>query len=267
MSEKYAIVTGASRGLGAALVQSLLDDHTRVIAVSRGTNQALVARAAQKKQHLTWIQGDLSDIAGVDRLWGQIRSGVDVDAATEILLISNAVTLQPVGLTGTTSADSQSDGELRSTIDLNVTAPIALTRRFVAHFGPLRALPGCTRRTIIHISSGASSRVMPGLATYSATKAAINMYVRAAAEECDILLQRGTIEPIRILAISPGVVDTEMQQTLRSTDATLLPGQPDYVQWQTEGRLKTPEEVAPRILELVYQELPESGEYRHYDQL
>lgn len=267
MSEKYAIVTGASRGLGAAMVRSLLQDATRVIAVSRSRNEELVKQAQERGQHLTWIQGDLSEITGIDRLWDRITSGIDAAVATEILLIGNAATLAPVGLTGAAPPDSDSAAVLRSAIDLNVTAPIALTQRFVARYGPQAALPKCTRRTIIHISSGASSRVMPGLATYSAGKAALNMYVSAVAEECRILHQRGELAPVRILAISPGVVDTQMQETLRSTDASLLPGQSDYIQWQTEGRLKTPDEVAPRILALVGEELPASGEYRHYSDL
>lgn len=267
MSGTYAIVTGASRGLGAAMVRSLLQDDTRVIAVARSRNKELLQQAKEQGQHLTWIQGDLSDVTGIDHLWDQITSGIDTAAAREILLIGNAATLAPVGLTGTTPPDTDSTAVLRSAIDLNVTAPIALTQRFVASYGRQSALPKCTRRTIIHISSGASSRVMPGLATYSAGKAALNMYVSAVAEECRILHQRGELAPVRILAISPGLLDTQMQETLRSTDASLLPGQPDYLQWQTEGRLKTPDEVALRILALVNEELPASGEYRHYDQL
>ncbi|MEX2444034.1 MAG: SDR family NAD(P)-dependent oxidoreductase [Alkalispirochaeta sp.] len=267
MNRKYAIVTGASRGLGAALVRSLLDDDTRVIAVSRTRNERLVKLAADRGQHLTWIPADLADIPTIGRVWDRIRSSIDSAAATEILLVGNAATPAPVGLTGATAPDDQSTAVLESAIDLNVTAPIALTQQFVAHFGPRAALPACTRRTIIHISSGASGRVMPGLATYSASKAGVNMFVRAAAEECEILHRRGAIEPVRILAISPGLVDTEMQETLRSTDAALLPGQEDYIQWRTEGRLKPPEEVVPRILALVHEDLPESGAYRHYDEL
>lgn len=267
MSRKYAIVTGASRGLGAALVQSLLEVDTRVIAVSRTRNDTLVNLAADRGRHLTWIPADLGDIPAIGGVWDRIVSSIDVEAATEILLVGNAATLAPVGLIGTAVPDDQSTALLKSAIDLNVTTPIALTQRFVACFGPRAALPACTRRTIILISSGASGRVMPGLATYSASKAGINMYVRAVAEECAILHRRGAIDPVRILAISPGLVDTEMQETLRSTDAALLPGQADYIQWRTEGRLKPPEEVAPTILSLVYKDLPESGAYRHYDEL
>jgi NAD(P)-dependent dehydrogenase (short-subunit alcohol dehydrogenase family) len=278
----YIIVTGASRGLGAALVAAGLDAGAAVIGVSRSGNEELLgpAAVAAAAGSLTWITADLSDPAaagsGYADLFARITDVVDVSAATSVTLINNAGTLDPVGLTGTDEFSPK--GVLRA-VTVNVTALIALTHHFIRRFGPLpgpsgpSALPGPpglpadVRRTVINISSGASGRVMPGLAVYSASKAAVNAFTTSSAAEVDILVSRGGFAPVQMYAVSPGIVDTDMQKTLRSGTPEKLPERDVYASWHTDGKLKTPAETARQILKLVNRTDLVSGQYIHTDEI
>jgi benzil reductase ((S)-benzoin forming) len=279
----YAVVTGASRGLGAEIVRSLLGEGALVLAVSRTTNAELEGWATQHGARLEWLTTDLSDPAtathAASRVIAAFIARVQQDA-TELLLVSNAATLEPVGLTGAVSVAEHLD----RAVALNLTVPIALTNEFIratdemiakargeaqreANGGMRAGATGAPTRTVIHISSGAAERVMPGLATYSATKAAINMFVAAAARECEIRTERDDAAPVRLIAVSPGLVDTEMQATLRGRSDSDLPGRDAYIGWQQDGRLRSPEAAAHLVLSVRTTDEIASGSYVHIDAL
>lgn len=264
----YLIVTGASRGLGAALVEEALQDGWQVIAVSRSRNSGIITTSEGSPGSLTWIVADLSDPQAVAdghaELTGKIDAAIDRSDTTSIALINNAATLEPVGLTGSASMDLSG---LSTAVSLNITGPIMLTNWFVQTFGPVSALPPEAFRTVINISSGASRRVMPGLATYSASKAAINAFTASAAAELTHLVESGEYAPVGICAVSPGLVDTGMQETLRSSDTDKLPGRDTYATWHEEGKLKSTGQTAHQILALIGRTDLQNGEFLHIDKI
>jgi benzil reductase ((S)-benzoin forming) len=251
---EYHIVTGASRGVGAALVEQLIGPEATVFAVSRTVSDELVELAADRGGSLRWFPMDLSDPEVVDVLMARIARMVTAEAASRITLIANAAQIEPIGLAGTLST-----ADIALAARLNLVTPIALTQQFVRLFGDT-PVP----KRVILISSGAARRVMPGLSVYSATKAGINAFVASAQAEVE---RPGGPEDLRIYAASPGLVDTGMQETLRETDETALPERENYRAWQEEGTLSTPAEAAGKIRTLFDRDDIQPGSFVHYRDL
>ncbi|MFP4377242.1 MAG: SDR family NAD(P)-dependent oxidoreductase [Spirochaetales bacterium] len=256
---KHVIVTGASRGLGRAIVELLLQPANTLFCVARSVEQELFSRAEEASSTLHWIEADLSVPQCIEPFMASIADQVVSSGSEGITLINNAGILSPMGLVG-----SGSSVEIDRAIRVNLTAPIVLTHAFVASF----ANADCPR-TVINISSGAGSRAMAGLSTYSTTKAGLNMFTKAAAVEQE---QRQTLsdnihESIRFFAVSPGTVDTSMQDQLRNADEHALPDRETYRAWKRDGSLIDPRSAAQKILSLIDRTDIQSGSYIHAKEL
>jgi NAD(P)-dependent dehydrogenase (short-subunit alcohol dehydrogenase family) len=196
------IVTGASKGLGAALVRALLRPGNSVFGVSRSLNEDLIAESNEAGVELHWVQADLTETLSIDAFMATIAERIEVEGAESITLVNNAATLAPIGPIGRTKADDVEQG-----VRVNLIAPMIVTQAFIRHFGDARV-----PRTVINVSSGAGVSPMPGLSTYSTTKAGLNMFTRAAAQEHG---SDAMGAEFRFYAVSPGTVDTGMQESLR----------------------------------------------------
>ena len=98
---QYHIVTGASRGVGAALVEQLIGPQATVFAVSRTVSDELVELAADRGGSLRWFPTDLSDPDTVDVLMARVARMVAEQPASRLTLTANAAQLEPIGLAGT----------------------------------------------------------------------------------------------------------------------------------------------------------------------
>ena len=265
----WTVVTGASRGLGAALVSESLAAGSNVFAVARSTNSELPATAEKTGNTLVWHRADLAEdpektaVEIVVAVAAAIRA--DGTPATAVTLFNNAATLDPVGLVGTGGPGRTS---FALAVTLNVTAPLELTDRFISTFAVPEAVQNNlvapdARLTVAQITSGAAQRVMPGLAVYSATKAALNVFTAVAAADIEIQTRRSSITPVTVVAISPGLVDSTMQEQLRDSDKSQLPGRSDYQKWQKEGRLRSPTVTARAILSRLQEADFTPGEFVH----
>jgi benzil reductase ((S)-benzoin forming) len=246
---EYVIITGASRGLGASLARTLLDTGRSVFCIARSVNAELIAESEAKGTELHWIQADLQATDGIAPFMQDIARSMDTDGADLICLINNAAVLGPVGPVGSIPGKSAGD-ELRHAAAVNLVAPMTLTHLFVSLFS---GAPG--RKVIINVSSGAALQPMPGLSTYSATKAALNMFTAAAAT--DLPPESG----FEFYAVSPGTVDTEMQGELRAAGPDRLREHATYARWKDEGQLVPPETAARRVLSLLDRSDIASGSY------
>lgn len=222
-----AIITGHSRGLGAALARTLLERGITVLAIARSPNTALTAAFPQSLQEALI---DLADPPALrDWLDSGSLAGFVADADTT-LLINNAGMLQPVGLLGTLDPVS-----LTRAIQLNIGAPLLLSNAFVA------ATRHCADRRIVHVSSGAARTPYAGWGSYCASKAALDHYARATALE--------HISGLRIASIAPGVVDTAMQAEIRASSAGQFPQKERFENLKTSGQLSTPACAARRLVD------------------
>ncbi|MFW5744848.1 MAG: SDR family NAD(P)-dependent oxidoreductase [Spirochaetota bacterium] len=251
---RHVIITGASSGLGAALARTLLSPHTSLFCVSRSLNEELINESSVAGVPLHWIQADLAETLSIEAFMGSIADRIGVNEPETVALINNAAVLTPLGEIGTGAAD-----ELQRAVHVNLIAPVILTHSFVRHFGSYRC-----RRTVINVSSGAGTSPMPGLSTYSTTKAALNMFTRAAAAE------HGTDDPrapFRFYAVSPGTVDTGMQEALRAAGPSVVPNHGIYVGWKESGALVQPAAAARAVASLIDRDDVPNGAYVHRSEL
>ena len=229
-----AIVTGHTRGLGAALAQSLLQRDIEVLGLGRGTHAELASRHPER---FTQAVVDLADPAALER-W---LTGDTLDAfalgAQCVLLFNNAGTVEPIAPLG-----AQDPLAIARAVTLNVAAPLMLANALAA----TPALDANASRRIVHISSGAARNAYPGWSVYCATKAALDHHARAIALDAPA--------GVRICSIAPGVIDTGMQETIRATSVDQFPMRDRFEQLKQNGLLSTPEAAAQQLIDYALSE-------------
>ncbi|MCM5570103.1 SDR family oxidoreductase [Burkholderiaceae bacterium FT117] len=221
-----AIVTGHSRGLGAAIASKLLGRGIAVLGLARARNDNL---AGHHPELLEQVEIDLADAAALAQ-WidGGALDAWLADAGTA-LLVNNAGTVQPIG-----PLPSQGAAAVSKAVALNVAAPLMLSAAFVA-----RCRPGTDCR-VLNVSSGAGRHVYPGWSVYCATKAALDHHARA------VVLDK--TPGLRICSLAPGVIDTDMQAEIRSTDLERFPVRERFEAMKRDGVLVSADECAGRIV-------------------
>jgi 3-oxoacyl-[acyl-carrier protein] reductase len=210
-----ALVTGASRGIGAAIAHALAGDGWPVgvnYRVDRDRAEAVVQEIERGGGRAVAVAGDVSDPAVPDELFKALEEQFE---APVLVLVNNA------GITRDDLTPSLGDDEWAAVLDTNLTAAFRLTRRALRPM--LRARSG----RIVNISSVVGLRANPGQANYAAAKAGLIALTKTAAVE---VARRG----ITVNAVAPGWIDTELMNGV-STD--LLDAVP-------AKRAGTPAEVA-----------------------
>ena len=240
------IVTGASRGIGAAVARWL---------GSKGANVAIVARSENALQNIALEIRELGGTALV------IAADVaDSTACRSIVeqtldrfqglngLVNNAGILKPMETVAHARAE-----DWRYNIAVNLLGPTYLS---------MAALPTLRRSCgrIINISSGAAHHVIAAASAYCAAKAGLNQFTRVfAAEE----------KALTIIAVRPGVVDTQMQKLLRELGPEKMPPEQAeyYLNLKATGRLE-PAAVPARSVAWMVLHAPRewSGAFMSYDE-
>ena len=242
MTEQVYIVTGASRGLGAAIVEQLLAPGSVVLCIARRNNAELAQRATSRGARVEQWDVDLVEplpVAGRLQAWLEGLTPTAIGAAT---LINNAAQLTRVG-----PVDACDDAELSTSLRVSLEAPILLTAAF------LRATRDWTApRKVLNISSGLGRRAMAGTAPYCAAKAGMDHYSRAVA-----LDEATRPHGARIVSLAPGVIDTDMQVQLRGADPRGFPDQSTFVGLKAAGQLTSAGDAAARVL--AYLDRPDFG--------
>jgi len=224
-----AIVTGHSRGLGAALAAELLERKIPVLGISRGANAEL---AGSYRALLTELRFDLSDTAGLARWLDGPTLANFLRGVERPMLVNNAGLLEPIG-----PMEAQRPADVGQTVAVNVGAALMMSVAFT------RATNGAADRRILQISSGAGRKAYAGWSVYCATKAALDHHTRCVA------LDR--TPGLRVSAIAPGVIDTEMQALIRGSTDEDFPDRPRFVAMHQEGKLRSARQVARAVVELL----------------
>jgi NAD(P)-dependent dehydrogenase (short-subunit alcohol dehydrogenase family) len=233
---KLAVVTGWSRGLGAALCARLTEAGFHVIDFSRSAPHPFSTRV------------DLASPSDARERVQQAISSITAEQCQEVLCFNNAGTLLPIGPTWTKDTSGIIDN-----IHTNFTSAILVLTEVIQHF---RSVPG--RKIIVNISSGAALKGYAGWSLYCASKAGMEGYIRALAVEES--LQPHPFTPI---SVDPGVMDTAMQVSIREASPHDFPEVARFIKRKNDGGLAPADEVAKAILKLVLGEKLESG--RRYE--
>lgn len=213
------IVTGASRGLGAALADELGRAGARLVLVSRDPEalDAVVGRIRDRGGEAHGVVADVSAPDSASRIAG--TSGALVGPAE--VIIHNAGTLGPVPLAPL--ADT-SDGDFEQALATNLLGPFRLTRALVGSM----ALRG--RGTVLMVSSDAASTAYPGWGAYGVSKAALEHLGRIWDSEL-------SASGVRFLTVDPGEMDTRMHR--------------EAVPEADPSTLARPEEAAAKVVDLL----------------
>ena len=222
MSE-VAIVTGASRGIGAATARLLAERGCRVCVNYRTEPEAAERLCAQIEAgggRAIAVAADVSDAGQVERLF----AAVDRELGPLTALVNNAATIGP-----TTRVADLELADLQRVLAVNVVGVVLCTQH------ALRRMAG-RGGAIVNVSSGAAYIGGPGASVhYAASKGAVNSFTIGVAQEA-------MADGVRVNAVSPGLTDTPMgRRTDMALAAAAIPA----------GRVAEPEEVAEAIVWLL----------------
>lgn len=194
LTDQTVLITGASRGIGAAAAHAFAD---------QGANVVLCARSTDAIQDIAQQIGDKAlalpcDVADPQAMTEVVARTIAHFGSLDVL-IGNAGMIEPISFLAETAPDAFSQA-----IDVNLKG---------VFYGMRAALPHMIARgkgTIITVSSGAAHGPMEGWPTYCASKAGAYMLTRAADLE-------NRDKGVRVLGLSPGTVATQMQREIKSS--------------------------------------------------
>lgn len=223
---KIAVITGASRGLGAGLAERFLARGVKVAACARQRPQ-LSGDASQ----LLSLSADVTDADAMD---GLCAAAVERFGRVD-LWINNAGLLAPIG-----PLRDNDPAEFALHVQVNVTGVFTGSRAFIRHLHQ-RGGDG----VLLNISSGAARNAYAGWSAYCAGKAAVDRMSEAIALE-----EAG--HGLRVHAVAPGIIDTDMQTMIRDCTPEQFPRVQKFLDLKANGAFSSPAFVADQMLELAF---------------
>jgi len=224
LAGKTAVVTGASKGIGAEIARQLAAEGAAVavnFASSKSDADRVVAEITRNAGKAVAIQANVAIPVDVVRLFAESAKAL----GTLDILVNNA------GIYEFAPLETITPEHFHKMFDLNVLGPLLTSREAVKHFSPAGGV-------VINISSLAATAPMPATAVYSATKAALNSITRTLAQELGA-------RHIRVNAIQPGMVLTEGVRTAKIDEGDFR----KIVESQTPlGRIGQPSDIAPAVV-------------------
>ncbi|AJS58867.1 SDR family NAD(P)-dependent oxidoreductase [Paenibacillus sp. IHBB 10380] len=231
MNKGHFIITGTSRGIGEQLARMLLDNGNCVHGISRGDSNIL-----DNYKNYTHHHFDLSNILGIEPLLKEIFSQINLNASEMICLINNAAMIEPLKTIDNCNAE-----EINKNIQISLIAPMVLTSYFINQMDDVPI-----RKKIINISSGSGSYPAPAMSVYCTAKAGINMFTQCIGAE-----QSKRQYPIEIIAVDPGMVETELQQVVRGKDDQDFEMAKLFKQAHQTGQLQSTEELGKHLINII----------------
>lgn len=227
LKDKVAIVTGASKGIGASIAKQLAAEGASVVVnyfSSKEGADKVVAAIQNNGGKAVAICANVSEQADIKHL---IDETLKLYGKLDIL-VNNAGVYDFFPLEAVTAE------RFHKMFDLNVLGLILLSQEAVNHFGPEGG-------SIVNISSVASVLAMPNCSIYSATKAAVDSVTKSLSKELGP-------RQIRVNSVNPGIIETEGAHTAGLTESDFRKN----IEAQTPlGRIGQPQDVAPVVAFLV----------------
>lgn len=218
---QHVFITGSSRGLGKALTELFLQQtDTTVTGIAR--------KCTIEHANYTHITLDLANVSAVKAFNFEVPAN-----ASRIIFINNAGRLGEIKRFGTIT-----DDDVIETYNVNLVSPTILCNHFIAAFSEVEA-----EKIIVNVSSGAGKNAIDAWGTYCATKAGLDIL-----SETINLEQIGVQHPIKVLAVAPGIVDTEMQSEIRAANPTDFSRHAEFIEFKNSGLLAQPELIAAKYL-------------------
>ena len=224
LNGKVAVVTGASKGIGASIAKHLAAEGASVVvnyASSKAGADMVIAEITSAGGKAVAVQADVAKKADIERLFSETKKAFGYMD----ILVNNA------GIYEFASLEQITEKHFHKQFDLNVLGLLLATQEAVKHFSPAGG-------SIINLSSIVSTLAPPNAAVYSATKAAVDAVTGSLAKE---LGSRN----IRVNAVRPGLVETEGTHSagIIESDRRKL-----YETQSPLGRIGQPQDIATAII-------------------
>ena len=221
LANKVAVVTGASKGIGAAIAKSLAAEGASVVvnyASSKEGAENVVAAIQAKGGKAIAVQGDVSKQADIESLFAETKKAFgQLD-----ILVNNA------GVYDFALLEQTTEEIFHKQFNLNVLGLLLTTKEAVKYFNSDGA-------SVINISSAVTTLYPPGSSTYTATKASVDAITVILSKE---LGPKG----IRVNAINPGIVETEGTHTAGFIGSDF---EKNFVAQAPLGRIGQPGDISP----------------------
>jgi 3-oxoacyl-[acyl-carrier protein] reductase len=224
LTGKVAVVTGASKGIGASIAEHLAAAGAAVVvnySSSKEGADRVVDAIKKKGGQAVAVQANLANPADVQKLFAETKKTFDkVD-----ILVNNA------GIYEFAPLEAITPEHFHKQFNLNVLGLLLATQEAAKHFGSAGG-------AVVNISSVAADLAPPTTSVYSATKAAVNAITRSLAQELGP-------KKIRVNAVNPGMVETEGTHTAGITESDFR----KQTEAQTPlGRIGQPQDIAPAVV-------------------
>ncbi|MEE4176268.1 MAG: (S)-benzoin forming benzil reductase [Bacteroides sp.] len=233
----YIIITGASKGLGEGIALELLHETHHLICVSRGKSEKLEKLASARNCPITFISFDFGVTMDVPELGRMIFEEIPLDKASGVYLINNAGVIHPVG-----RIEDCSPEEVEQHMRINLIAPMLLTSAFIKYTKGWKM-----EKRVINISSGAAKNPYHGWSSYCTGKAGMDMFTRCAGTE-----QEDLDYPVEVMAVAPGIIDTEMQTAIRATTDEQFIHRKRFIELKETGQLVPPQVAGKHLAKLLF---------------
>jgi benzil reductase ((S)-benzoin forming) len=223
---KLFVITGGSRGLGQALCEQFNARDYKILEFSRSAPYEYSIRT------------DLADPEKSRRAVANAIASIDYKQLQELIVVSNAGTLEPIGPTS-----SKSYPDLIKNMNTNFVSAVLMLTEIISKFQA-----AVCRKVIANISSGAALKGRAGWSLYCAAKAGMENFIHSLALE-----QQAQSQPFIPINIDPGVIDTEMQALIRATPPSDFPEVERFIKRKDQGLLVPPDKVAAAIVRILEQ--------------
>lgn len=240
----YFIITGTSKGLGQAIAEKLMTENNILFCISRSENKVLIEKAQDKNIELHYIQQDLNDVHALSELMESIFTLIKEDQAEGIYLVNNAGIVTPIK-----PAEKCEAHEIAQNINVNLVAPMTLTAEFIKNTEGL-----AIEKRILNISSGAGKNPYYGWSSYCSAKAGLDLFTKTVGLE-----ESSKDNPVKIIAVSPGIIDTDMQGEIRDSKEEDFVQVKRFTEFKEKGMLSHPDTVAEALVKLLYSPHYEQG--------
>ena len=231
-SNNWAVITGASSGIGSALLRRLALKETNLNCLGVGRNVARLEEVQQSinKSNVHVVNADVSTPEGISAIVNALPSNACVK-----YLVHNAGFFAPIG-----PLLEMDNATFREVMVTNLEAPMCLTKALLPKLRRCASEASIPR--VLHVSSGAAHNAYEGWGSYCISKAGFNMMYRVLAGEL-------SQENILVGSVRPGVVDTPMQDIVRGFNgqSSHFPMHKKFIDLHAQGKLECPDTVATYI--------------------
>lgn len=229
MKLKLVIITGTSQGLGKAFFDHFSRQDYAIFAIARRFLPE--QHELQQKDPHKYIL-ELQDLAKLgSRTLNKLKRVLKNSELEQLVFINNAGIIDPIGTVG-----NLDEAALKKSIAVNLTAPLLITNCLFSDALDYRQV------TIINISSGAATTPIEGWPAYCTVKAGVKMFF-------DVLKVQNLKNPkVTVENIDPGIIDTGMQASIRSSSSEQFPFVEKFRKYKEENMLQSAGEVASKIV-------------------